>query len=128
MNASSPSVITAYEKRIGELERKKIKLAEQADSAVPDQRRLSDFIEPALTFLASPWNIYKNGNFSLKRTVLKLAFAEPLRYSRNECYRTAETTFPFKVLADFSSLECGMVEPRGIEPLTSSLRTTRSPD
>ncbi|WP_051487809.1 recombinase family protein [Roseivivax marinus] len=66
MNASSPSVITAYEKRIGELERKKIKLAEQADSAVPDQGRLSDFIEPALAFLSSPWNIYKTATSPLR--------------------------------------------------------------
>ena len=116
MNSSSPSVIGAYEKRIEELEREKIRLAERAESAVPSEARLSEFIEPAMEFLASPWNIYKNGNFALKRTVLKLAFAEPLRYSRNEGYRTAETTFPFKVLADFSSLKCGMVGDPGIEP------------
>ncbi len=128
MDASSPSVIKAYEKRIGELERQTIRLTEQAEKAVPSQGRLSEFIEPALEFLASPWNIYKNGSFALKRTVLKLAFAEPLRYSRNEGYRTAEITFPFKVLADFSSLKCGMVEPRGVEPLTSCMPCKRSPN
>lgn len=116
MNASSPSVIGAYEKRIVELERQKIRLTERAESAVPEAGRLTEFIEPALTFLANPWNIYKNGSFALKRTVLKLAFAEPLRYSRNEGYRTAEITFPFKVLADFQSLKCGMVEGAGFEP------------
>lgn len=84
MNASSSSVIGAYEKRIAELEREKIRLAERAESAVPEAGRLTEFNEPALTFLASPWNLYKNGSFALKRTVLKLAFAEPLRYSRNE--------------------------------------------
>ena len=109
MNSSSPSVIGAYEKRIEELEREKIRLAERAELAVPSEARLSEFIEPAMAFLASPWNIYRNGNFALKRTVLKLAFAEPLRYSRNEGYRTAKTTFPFKVLANFSSLKCWMV-------------------
>ncbi len=116
MNASSPSVIGAYEKRIAELERQKIRLTERAESAVPEAGRLTEFIGPALTFLANPWNIYKNGSFALKRTVLKLAFAEPLRYSRNEGYRTAEITFPFKVLADFQSLKCGMVEGAGFEP------------
>ena len=121
MDASSPSVIGAYEKRIEELERQKIRLAEQADAAVPSQGRLSEFIEPALAFLASPWNIYKNGSFALKRTVLKLAFAEPLRYSRNQGYRTAEITFPFKVLADFQSLKCGMVGPAGLEPAAKPL-------
>lgn len=116
MDASSPSVIGAYEKRIAELERETIRLAEKIEGVVPEQRHLTDFIEPALTFLSSPWNIYKNGSFALKRTVLKLAFAEPLRYSRNEGYRTAETTFPFKVLAEFSTPKCGMVGDPGIEP------------
>ncbi|WP_432614406.1 hypothetical protein, partial [Albidovulum sp.] len=50
---------------------------------------------------------------------------EPLRYSRDGGYRTAKITFPFKVLADFSTQKCDLVEQRGIEPLTSSLRTTR---
>jgi site-specific DNA recombinase len=89
---------------------------------------MEEFIEHALAFLANPWNLYEKGEFTFKRTVLKLAFAEPLRYSRNEGYRTAKTTFPFKVLADFSTQKCGMVEPRGIEPLTSCMPCKRSPN
>ncbi len=86
---------------------------------MPPKGRLEEFIEHALAFLASPWNLYEKGEFVFKRTVLKLAFAEPLRYSRNEGYRTAEITFPFKVLAYISTQKCGLVEPRGVEPLTS---------
>ena len=51
----------------------------QAASASRQCPRLSEFIEPAMAFLARNWNIYRNGNFALKRTVLKPAFAEPLR-------------------------------------------------
>ena len=116
MNASSPSVIGAYEKRIAELEREKIRLAERAGSAVPEAGRLTEFIEPALTSLASPWNIYKSCSFALKRTVVELAFAEPLRYSQNEGHRAAEITFPFTVVAVSQSLKCGMVGDPGIEP------------
>ena len=57
MNSSSPSVIGKYEKRIQELEREKIRLAERAESAVPTKARLSEFFEPAMAFLASPWHI-----------------------------------------------------------------------
>ena len=57
MDASSPSVTGAYEKRIEELERQKMRLAAQADSAVPPQGRLGEFIEPALAFLGNPWNV-----------------------------------------------------------------------
>ncbi|GKY89297.1 recombinase [Sinisalibacter aestuarii] len=128
VEASSPSVIQAYEARIEKLERQKIRLSEHAAQIVPPKGRLEEFIEHALTFLGNPWFLYEKGGFAFKRTVLKLAFAEPLRYSRDGGYRTAKITFPFKVLADFSTQKCDLVEPRGIEPLTSSLRTTRSPN
>ena len=127
VDASSPTVITAYETRIDKLERQKIRLREQAERIVPPRGRLEEFIEHALRFLANPWNLYEKGEFTLKRTVLKLAFTEPLRYSRSEGYQTAKITFPFKVLADISTHKCGMVEPSGIEPLTSCMPCRRSP-
>ena len=64
-----------------------------------ESRIIPEFIEPALNFLANPWNVCENGGFALKRTVLKLAYAEPLRYSRETGYRIAEITLPFKALA-----------------------------
>lgn len=119
VDATSPTVVTAYEARIEKLERQKMRLREQAENIIPPRGRLEEFIEHALRFLANPWNLYEKGEFTFKRTVLKLAFAEPLRYSRSEGYRTAEITFPFKVLADISTRKSEMVEPRGVEPLTS---------
>ena len=116
VEATNGSVISAYEARIEKLERQKIRLAEQAAETVPPQGRFEEFIEPALSFLSNPWNIYEKGGIALKRTVLKLAFAEPLRYNREKGYRTAKTTFPFKVLADFFTPKSGMVEGAGFEP------------
>lgn len=49
MNWSSRSVIGPYEKRIEELEREKIKLAERSESAVSSEARLNVF-EPAMIF------------------------------------------------------------------------------
>ena len=105
----NPSVIQAYEARIEKLERQKIRLTEQAAQIVPQRGRLGDVIEHAMTFLSNRWILYEKGSLALKRTVLKLAFAEPLRYSHEGGYRTANTTFPFKVLADFSTQKCEMV-------------------
>ena len=127
VEAGSPSVIQAYETRIDKLERQKIRLSEEAGQIIPPQGRLDEFIEHALEFLANPWKLYEKGGLAFKRTVLKLAFVEPLRYSRSGGYRTAKITFPFKVLADFSTQKCGMVEPGGIEPPTSCMPCKRSP-
>ena len=87
--ANSPSVISAYEARIEELELQRLKLADKIDSALPSKGHLSEFIEPAIQFLTNPWNLYKKGDFAMQKTVLRLTFAEPLRYSRNEGYRAA---------------------------------------
>lgn len=81
LESSSASVVGAYEKRVEKLEREKLVLAEKAVQSVPPQGRLEEVIELALTFLANPWNIYEKGSFALKRTVLRLAFVEPLRYN-----------------------------------------------
>ncbi len=54
MDASSASVIGAYEKRIEGLERQKIRPAEQAKIAGPPQGRLNELIEPALMISANP--------------------------------------------------------------------------
>lgn len=109
VGTSSPKVMKAFEERIESLERQKIRLTEQAAQSVPPDGQAERFIEPLLGFLTNHWNIYKKWSIALKRTVLKLAFIEPLRYSRETGYRTAKTTFPFKVLADFSTSKHGVV-------------------
>ncbi|MFC3569344.1 hypothetical protein [Paracoccus simplex] len=103
VEADNASVIKAYEGKIAKLEREKLLLTERAAQIVPPKGRLEEFIEPALEFLGNPWNLYENGSLAFKRTVLRLAFAEPLRYSMDSGYRTAETAFPFKVLAAIST-------------------------
>ena len=128
VEADNASVIRAYEGKIAKLEREKLLLTEKAARIVPPKGRLEEFIEPALEFLGNPWNLYENGSLAFKRTVLRLAFAEPLRYSRESGYRTANSAFPFKVLAEISTSKGEMVEPRGVEPLTSCMPCKRSPN
>jgi len=86
VDGASPTVAAAYKQWIEKLERQKLLLADQAANAVPSQHRKEEFIEPVLDFLSSPWKICDKGTFTLKRTVLKMAFAEPLRYKRHEGY------------------------------------------
>ena len=109
VEAGSQSVIRAYEKRIDKLEREKIVLAEKAAKTLPPKGRLEECIELALKFLSGPWNIYNNGDHDTKRTVFKLAFAEPVRYCQNGVYGTINSAFPFKVLEGFASRNGEMV-------------------
>jgi DNA invertase Pin-like site-specific DNA recombinase len=98
MEATSPSVIGAYEDKIARLERDKAKLAEKLVRHVPEQRTFDEMLELSCKFLASPWKLWETGNMTLRRTVLRLTFEDRLRYHRNKGARTPKTTLPFKAL------------------------------
>lgn len=109
VDATSPAVVAAYEKRIEKLERERFVLAERAAQCVPPKGRLEEVIELSLKFLSRPWNIYEKGSFEVRQTVLRLAFTEPLRYQRIEGYQTPELSFPFKALVGISGQKSEMV-------------------
>lgn len=109
VDTENRTVARKLEERIDTLERQKLVLAEKAAKNVPSKGRLEDCMELTLRFLSSPWNIYKNGTHAVQQTVLRLAFAEPPRYCRNQGYGTIKTAFPFKVLGDLTGLNGEMV-------------------
>jgi hypothetical protein len=64
-------------------------------------RTLVESFELALQYLSSPWNIRNNDQVAWQKTVLRLAFAEPIHYCRNQGVRTPNIFFPFKVWGKF---------------------------
>ena len=71
-----------------------------------------------MDFLSNPLKLWNSSRFEDKRAVLKLTFADQLAYKRNEGFRTANFSLPFKLLGDFSTLENKMVPAEGLEPPT----------
>ncbi|AZL16334.1 recombinase zinc ribbon domain-containing protein [Rickettsiales endosymbiont of Stachyamoeba lipophora] len=69
-------------------------------------------------FLQNPLNLWQNGNFEQKRTVLKLVFADKLTYHKKNGFGTAKKTLPFKLFEDVKNSNEALVEPGGIEPPT----------
>jgi len=108
VEAGSPSVISAYEKKISRLEREKALAVEKLAASGKPQHTLEESFEHALRFLSSPWTIWNNSDLIGKRTVLRLAFLEPLAYCRNEGLRTPNLAFPFKALGKIYSGKCEM--------------------
>ena len=115
-----PSVIASLEERIGKLEQEKIVLQEKMSAAPVPKTSFDKTLRTALTFLSNPWILWRSDRLEDRRTVLKLAFAEPLKYQRERGFRTANLTLPFKMLAGFSGEEVGMAHPTGFEPVTSA--------
>lgn len=111
VESGNASVVAAYEKRITKLEREKA-LAEEklAANSKPRMTREESFEHP-LHFFSRPWKLWKNTDLIGKKTVLRLAFLEPLAYSRIEGFRTPNFAFPFKALGEFSTHTCEMARP-----------------
>ncbi len=116
VDTQSTTVITAFEQRIEKLEKARFALQENIASIGQPVRAFDETFRTAMDFLASPWKLWHSDRLEDKRAVLKLTFADQLAYVRNEGFRTAETTLPFKVLGGLNSVENRMAEREGFEP------------
>jgi Putative transposase len=85
-----PSIVTAYEKRIRELEQRKIVLAERIANCGRPLRDFDESLRTSLDFLRNPWNLWNSERLESKRAVLKLAFAGRLAYTRNDGFGTPD--------------------------------------
>lgn len=125
-SSSNPQLVEAYETRLIDLQRKKVALAEKIENS---EKNLPDFdatLRTALAFLASPWKLWETGKLEDRRAVRKLVFTEHLQYAPGMGFRTAETTLPFKVLADLTTQDVGMVRTTGVEPVYPKVRDFKS--
>ena len=98
VNASSETVVGAYEEKIAELERGKLALTEKQLSAGQRRGTFEELFELAMRFLSSPSKIWNSGTLEHKKLVLRLTFAGHLAYCPESGFRTPKTSLPFKVL------------------------------
>ena len=115
-NASNPQLISVYEKRLVELQRDRAALVEKMELSAKPLPDFDSTLRTALVFLASPWKLWETGTLEDRRAVRKLVFTEHLQYAPELGFRTAETTLPFKLLAEVESQNNGVVRVVGIEP------------
>ncbi len=126
MDAESTVVVSAYEKRIGELQLEKQIMQEKVALC---GRPLRDFDESFLSvmdFLSNPHELWDWERIEDRHAVMKLTFADRLAYVRGEGLRTPETTLPFKASGEFYGGEKKMARPTGFEPVTSASGGLRS--
>ncbi|MCU7829137.1 MAG: recombinase family protein [Candidatus Thiodiazotropha sp. (ex Myrtea sp. 'scaly one' KF741663)] len=118
VNAESNAVISAYEKRIGQLQLEQQVMKEKISQCGRHVRGYDETFRTAMDFLANPHELWASGRMEDRHAVLKLTFADRLAYVRGEGFRTPKTTLPFKALAGFSRGENKMARPEGFEPPT----------
>jgi site-specific DNA recombinase len=114
------SVVGRYVQRISSLEEQKLLLKEKLTSAGKPRYTMEESFEHALQFLSRPWNIREQADLVWRRTVLRLAFLEPVGYRRYQGLRTPKNAFIFQVLEEIQSGGRVMAHPTGFEPVTSA--------
>ncbi len=100
VESTSTATVAAYERKIEQLEKERLLLAEKLEKQTHPKATSEQMLELCLTFLASP---RKNMGFrrsNLEENSAEIGVCEPLAYSRNNGYRTSKTTLLFKVLGD----------------------------
>lgn len=115
VETTSPTVIAAYEKRIQQLEMRKLVLDEQITTKAQPRISFEETFEHAIRFLANPLRLWQSDDYEDKRTVLKLTFSNHLAYCRNEGFRTPDLSIPFKALGSIFMSEKVMVHQHGFE-------------
>jgi len=70
VEATSASVMAAFERKIKKLEEERILIGEQITAAGKPKHTFEESFELAMKFLASPWNIWKNSGLVGQKTVL----------------------------------------------------------
>ncbi len=118
LDVSVPSVIATYEARIRKLEAEKLLIEEKLASAGRPASTFGDTLRTALDFLSNPWNLWSLGRLEDRRAVLRLTFADRLRYDRKTGLRTGGLSLPFKVLGEIFGGNLEMARPKRFELLT----------
>ena len=116
VEADSTTIMKALERRVEELEHRKLVIAETMAKCDAPARDYDASFRTALGFLANPCNLWKSDRLEDKRAVLKLTFSDLLRYDRKEGFRTPKIAFPFKMLTGIRECIEEMARPEGFEP------------
>ena len=113
VDASSSSVVAAYEKRIAELERAKLVLEEQRQKVLPRAGAFDQLFELAMSFLSSPSKLWALGKLEYRKLVLRLTFADRLVWCPETGFQTPQISMPFKMLEALADPKREMAERVG---------------
>ena len=126
VEAEDNTVVSAYEKRISQLQLDKQVMQEKIAKCGRPIRDFDDSFRTAMDFLANPHELWASERMEDRHAVMKLTFADRLAYVRGEGFRTPETTLPFKALGGISGSNIEMARPERFELPTKWFEATYS--
>ncbi len=114
--ADSAALITGYERQVTQLEQRRVEIREKISRCGTVDVDYENMARTLFEVMSNPHEQWVSSSLMDKRMLLKMLFAEQLRYHRNEGYRTAALALPFSLLRDFSDSESDLVPRKGLEP------------
>ena len=117
VEAENKSVIAAYERKISELEREKLRTEDKMKRYAAPKHTFESAFELSMNMLRNPLKIWRRGDHAARLSVLRLTFAGPLVFDPDEGFRTHEISMPYKALGEIGGSASKMAARRGIEPL-----------
>jgi site-specific DNA recombinase len=113
------TVIQAYEKKIGEIAKRKLILQEKLESNDQPKHTFEELFELSMNFLSKPHEIWASRHIQLRRLVLRLAFKERIAYHREKGFSNVKKSLPFNILGGLGVPLTNVVRPEGFEPPTN---------
>ncbi|MBJ7579308.1 recombinase zinc beta ribbon domain-containing protein [Devosia sp. MC532] len=93
VDATTSTVVAAFERRIGQLEREKLVLKEKIQNAGTPRGTFDEMFELAFAFLSNPSKLWGSGKLEYQKLVLKLAFSAHLEYCPETGFRTPKNLY-----------------------------------
>ena len=121
VETDNDDLISAYEKKIRKLATEKLVLSEKIQNFGQPITNFKETYRTAMSFLSNPYKLWASKRIEDRRLVLRMTFSDQLSYDRNQGYRTADLSLPFKMLDDALTSNKVMVGPVGLEPTTDPL-------
>ena len=98
VETDNQSVVAAYEKRIAKVQHEEAAVKEKLAQIDAEPADFDEMFKHTVDILSRPWEVWKKHDYEWKQAIIKVVFADKLRYSHESGLQTPETTFVFKVL------------------------------
>lgn len=104
-NTTSEVAAKTYEKRMEELEKKKIALHEEIMSYVNEQIDFRTALEKVSEYLSKPLERWKNGDLDVRRKLITMCFNKNIVYERKHGFRTADLSLTYAIITGKKALQ-----------------------
>ncbi len=115
VETTSERATQAIERRLEKLEGQKSVLDEKLLKNTQSKGSYNKNYRTAVAFISNPLNLWQKGDPTIRNTMLKLLFTEPLTYERKQGYRTSPLSLPFKHLGGLNMDKRTMVPTARLE-------------